>query len=838
MADALDILIRVGLENQTDAGLKKIEAALNKESNIVKDLQARLKLLREERERPGTSLTRIREINTEYEKTNKLLTQVTGGFKQAEKAASGFTTEFAKIKAGLVQGLGIGAGLGVANLVAQGLGEVKQFITSASRLASEAEGVRRAFGRLNEPNLLDNLRVATKGTVSDLELMKQAVQFNNFGLPLNQLATGLEFARIRARETGQSVEYLVQSIVTGIGRQSPLILDNLGINAKRVRDAFKETGDFAQAAFQIIAEETAKSGADLETYAERIGKINANIDNFKTRFGDALNFTIGGLFELGEDIGNIFSGNKFEDNLGRYVDALQKAVEEEKRLAGEQATINQQFSTNFKSYADSYVNADQAMRKKIEAQAKTQYETIIAGARTYYGTDLAAFENYSRGLQSAYKRLTGFFSGAKINIKTLSPSQLPNLTREELTGVQDQINTSRNALTSGDTREINRLTALSTAVTAELNKINGVVDKSGAKAADKIAEVRRRIRELYKELSFVDADKEVDDIEAGFDRITKAYQAAVKDLADAVRESLTRDANINLAPDELTDADAETLRRTLNDAKIRAVTDKENEDRKAKAKQEAFERRDETLREAQIAGSEINNLASVFFSAEEAKTAKQIEEQQKRVSAAQRLAEKGNAELLKADEDRLSRLEARQAENKRKQEAINAALTISTNILNIALAVNGALQAANKTNPIAFILTLAANVAAIGGAIGTLRSQQDYWVGGYVGDGGKYEPKGTVHGGEYVMPKEVVEKYGVKYFEDIHFGRQIDYGQMIKDRAPQQGSDMKELKREIALLREAYNNNGGVNFSIDKNGLTATYDQHKKNKFYVRNLRY
>jgi tape measure domain-containing protein len=33
-----------------------------------------------------------------------------------------------------------------------------------------------------------------------------------------------------------------------------------------------------------------------------------------------------------------------------------------------------------------------------------------------------------------------------------------------------------------------------------------------------------------------------------------------------------------------------------------------------------------------------------------------------------------------------------------------------------------------------------------------------YAVGGYTGDGGKYEPKGVVHGGEYVIPKWMVQK--------------------------------------------------------------------------------
>src|SRR5690606_1833528 len=103
-----------------------------------------------------------------------------------------------------------------------------------------------------------------------------AVQFSNFGLPVEKLADGLAFARIRAAETGQSVDYLVNSITVGIGRQSPLILDNLGINARRVREEFAKTGNFAEAAFKIIAEEGAKATGVMGTFAEQIARVNTN----------------------------------------------------------------------------------------------------------------------------------------------------------------------------------------------------------------------------------------------------------------------------------------------------------------------------------------------------------------------------------------------------------------------------------------------------------------------------------------------------------------------------------------------------------------------------------
>lgn len=55
-----------------------------------------------------------------------------------------------------------------------------------------------------------------------------------------------------------------------------------------------------------------------------------------------------------------------------------------------------------------------------------------------------------------------------------------------------------------------------------------------------------------------------------------------------------------------------------------------------------------------------------------------------------------------------------------------------------------------------------------GGAYQSWLSAQ-HWDGGYTGDGGKYEAKGVVHGGEWVVPKEVVQQPGMRaYLERLN----------------------------------------------------------------------
>lgn len=165
---------------------------------------------------------------------------------------------------------------------------IRQFVTESVELAAQAEGVKRAFDRINNPALLDELRTATKGTLNNLELMKAAVKAKNFNIPLNQLGSLLAFAQQRAGETGESIEYMTESIVTGIARKSLPILDNLGFSAVEVREEFNRTGDMAEAVGNIIKRQMGDAGDATLTLSEQIAQQRAEIDNLKIEVGTQL----------------------------------------------------------------------------------------------------------------------------------------------------------------------------------------------------------------------------------------------------------------------------------------------------------------------------------------------------------------------------------------------------------------------------------------------------------------------------------------------------------------------------------------------------------------------
>lgn len=221
-------------------------------------------------------LVRIKANTDNYNAGIASASRALNQFKQSNLTVGGAISQLTKSLTAAAAGyMSIAsAGAAIANTVKESIA-----------LAKAGEGIRNAFERLNRPELLDGLRQATHGTVTDIELMKSAVKFNDFKLPLNELGTMLAFAQQKAKDTGQSVDYMVDSIVTGLGRKSLMILDNLGLSAAEIKEKMKESGDMTKAVGEIIREQMAKAGGYVETAAERALQANVSLQNKMEELG-------------------------------------------------------------------------------------------------------------------------------------------------------------------------------------------------------------------------------------------------------------------------------------------------------------------------------------------------------------------------------------------------------------------------------------------------------------------------------------------------------------------------------------------------------------------------
>src|SRR3990167_8908968 len=113
-----------------------------------------------------------------------------------------------------------------------------------ARLETAGASLSRSYGSdINK--ILSALKKESRGRGAETDLILSANRAMMLGVSADadKMANLLEVAAFRGRAMGLSTSQAFNDIVTGIGRMSPLILDNLGI----VIDADKRTRDWAAA---------------------------------------------------------------------------------------------------------------------------------------------------------------------------------------------------------------------------------------------------------------------------------------------------------------------------------------------------------------------------------------------------------------------------------------------------------------------------------------------------------------------------------------------------------------------------------------------------------------
>ena len=176
----------------------------------------------------------------------------------------------------------------VGSAVQKLTGSISETIDKSIELAESADGITHAFEKIGTADYLQELRTATKGTVSDIELMQATVKAKDFRIPLEDLGKYLSFAQLKAQQTGQSLDYMVDSIVTGLGRQSPQILDNLGLSASEISEKTKETGDFMKGVASIVEKNLTEAGETYISAADRAAQRTIELENAQLALGKAL----------------------------------------------------------------------------------------------------------------------------------------------------------------------------------------------------------------------------------------------------------------------------------------------------------------------------------------------------------------------------------------------------------------------------------------------------------------------------------------------------------------------------------------------------------------------
>lgn len=172
---------------------------------------------------------------------------------------------------------------------------------------------------------------ATRGTVDELTMLKSAALMSSFDLPINNLDQQMELVAKMAIRTGQSTDYLMESLARGTSRLSPLILDNLGIQIKLTDayDAYALSLGKSASALTDLERREAVMNVVLNKMTDKTQGISlddstkAAVDRLGASFKDVFTDIGGGLATLAYQM-NI-GGQKVRASLGGYGDAARLA---------------------------------------------------------------------------------------------------------------------------------------------------------------------------------------------------------------------------------------------------------------------------------------------------------------------------------------------------------------------------------------------------------------------------------------------------------------------------------------------------------------------------------
>lgn len=183
---------------------------------------------------------------------------------------------FAGISTGLLKVGAVAVATGIALKKAFEIGEQGAQI---NRLEVATTQLAKSYGA-NMGSIVLAVQNASLNTISRMDAIQSSGRAMMLGLGADatQLANLMEIAAFRGRVMGVNTTQAFNDIVTGIGRKSRLILDNLGI----IIDADK--------AYQDYADSVGKSVDDLDAQAQTQAYLNAVLTE-----GNALMQQAGGL---------------------------------------------------------------------------------------------------------------------------------------------------------------------------------------------------------------------------------------------------------------------------------------------------------------------------------------------------------------------------------------------------------------------------------------------------------------------------------------------------------------------------------------------------------------
>ena len=271
--------------------------------------------------------------------------------------------------------------------------------------AAELADLTRGFDNLRisaglSSDTLQKLEEATNNTVDRMELMRQANNAMLLGVARSsdELAEMFDSAQRLARALGKDATFGIESFVTGLGRQSRLMLDNIGI-VVRVDDAYEKYARTLGITVTEMTDAQKKTAFLNEGLAQATAKAETlGVEILST--SDKLRTTDKAIKELRQSVsqflepGTLLLSKWFRDtatSMSEFIDEADefgRLVKAQERASNLRKELEAMLNTNTLS-ADQTKNMTDAEKKEIEARNKrlAQLTAELIGKR-----DLNRFE--------------------------------------------------------------------------------------------------------------------------------------------------------------------------------------------------------------------------------------------------------------------------------------------------------------------------------------------------------------------------------------------------------------------------------------------------------------
>lgn len=347
-------------------------------------------------------------------------------------------------------GVAAAGAVAVAGALAMAANQSAQTAAQYERLENSTNSLGAQYG-LTSGDIIAAVNKIAQGTLSNSTILEQANKAMLLGVAnsTEEFETLTKIAIDRGRAMGISMEDAFNSIVLGVGRLSPLILDNLGI----ILDADTTYGKFAETIGKTADSLTdaEKRQALLGRLKEEMGdfdsssvldnasaweKLGASASNAQIAIGDFINNTglIQSLFgKLSSDLDNmVLDIKRFTGGLDdvEKISALKKELSDLERWMEDFKDTPEalKFAFNHLGAGDLWANTADRIR-----EIKAEIATIDSGLKGNTGGALSG--NFDRSAKSAQaladETLRVAIEQERINGLTREYEKLSGLTKAE-----------------------------------------------------------------------------------------------------------------------------------------------------------------------------------------------------------------------------------------------------------------------------------------------------------------------------------------------------------------------------------------------------------------------